>query len=201
VPCRRAKAPCSSSTLRRGFRPRRSPTPTSRSRTTSRSSRSSTRSTCLKPTPRERRATSPGSWGTRQNGSFAFRPRRGRVWRRSSTRWWSASLRPAAIRTLPLARSSSTRPTTSTAAWSPSFASSTGSSARASEFVRWRPGRASRRRSSASSLPCGARPTRSRPVRWATSSPGSRTSAVCASGTRSRRRPGPRPRRCPATRT
>ena len=47
---RRARAPCSSSTPRRGSRRRRSPTPISRSRTSSRSSRSSTRSTCRRPT-------------------------------------------------------------------------------------------------------------------------------------------------------
>src|SRR5205823_4232277 len=75
---------------------------------------------------------------------------------------------PPAIQGLRRGRSSSTPRTTSTAASSPSFASSTEASARASTCARWRPARASRRRKSASSRPRCGPPTGSRPARSAT---------------------------------
>ena len=70
---------------------------------------------------------------------------------------------PEATPTRRRARSSSTRPTTSTAASSPSCGWSTAASRPASACGRWRRERASRPRSSASSRPTAARRRRSRP--------------------------------------
>ena len=102
---------------------------------------------------------SPTCSAARPTTRSGSRPRPATAWPRCSTRSSSGSRRPRATQTRRRARSSSTRPTTSTAASSRSSASSTAGSAAARHCARWRSGRSSRPRRSASSR---RRATRSR---------------------------------------
>ena len=83
---RPARGRCSWSTPRRASRPRRSPTATRPSRTTSRSCRCSTRSTCRRPTRSAAPRRSSTCSACRPRTSCASRPRPGRACPSCSTR-------------------------------------------------------------------------------------------------------------------
>ena len=201
--CRRARARCSSSTRRRGSRRRRSRTRTSRSRTSSRSSRSRTRSTCRRPIPTRPRSEVADLLGD-DPGSRAAHLGEDRA--TASTDVLDAIVErippPAGDPMRRRARSSSTRPTTSTAAWSRSSGSWTASSSRGDALRAMAHGHASSTpRSSASSRRRCAPSTSSTAGEVGYVVTGLKDVSELRVGDTLTSGRGLRPSRCPATRT